>query len=408
MPNPTKKSWTFLVYMAGDNNLDPNGIQDLKEMKRVGTNADINVVAQFDSESAGHRTTRYLLTKGSDLARDVVGTLGTTNTGDPKNLVDFATWAITNYPAQHYCMVLWNHGQGWDDTDIYAGERYRSLHRLASGRIRHALFHNPVRRLLQGALRNPVMKAILLDDNAKDFLDNLEMKKVVQAVHKKLGRKLDLLGMDACLMSMPEVGYQMRSHVAFTVGSEETEPLDGWPYQEILGKLAKTPGMTPDALGTVVVKEYLASYRGSPEAVTQSLSDLGQSTGLAAAVKTLATSLKTALAEPTARSAIRDARDKVQVYYVPDNVDLADLCALIKGGAVPATVKTACDGVLAALKKYVASSGYLGAPMRNSKGASIYFPTASISPLYAGLDFVKKTGWGSFLKAYLAAVRNRP
>src|SRR5439155_22944069 len=117
MPNPTKKSWTFMVYMAGDNNLDPNGIQDLKEMKRVGTNADINVVAQFDSESAGHRTTRYLLTKGSDLARDVVRTLGTTNTCAPKTLVDFATWAITNYPGQRSCTVMWNYGRGWYDRD---------------------------------------------------------------------------------------------------------------------------------------------------------------------------------------------------------------------------------------------------------------------------------------------------
>jgi hypothetical protein len=408
MPNPTKKSWTFMVYMAGDNNLDSNGLQDLKEMKRVGTTADVNIVAQFDSEATGHRTTRYLLTKGSDLAGDVVGTLGATNTGDPKNLVDFATWAIASYPAQRYLLVLWNHGQGWDDTDIYAGERHRSLRRLPSGRVRHALFHKPVRRLLQGAPRDPaITRAILLDDNAKDFLDNIEMKEVVKAVHRKLRRKLDLLGMDACLMSMPEVGYQMRDHVAFTVGSEETEPLDGWPYEEILKGLAKTPDMTPDALGKVVVNEYLASYRGGSDAVTQSLCDLGQSTGLAAAVKALAASLKTALADPAARSAIRDARDRVQAYDVPDNVDLADLCALIKGGAVPAKVKTACDSVLAALKKYVISSGYFGAPMRNSKGASIYFPTGSISPLYAGLDFVKKTGWGRFLKAYLNALRSR-
>jgi Clostripain family len=408
MPNPTKKSWTFMIYMAGDNNLDANGLQDLKEMKRVGTTADLNVVAQFDSDSDAHRTKRYLLTKGSDLARDVVGTLGTTNTGDPKNLVDFATWAITNYPAQRYAMVLWNHGQGWDDTDIYAGERHRSLRRVGSGRVRHALFHKPVRQLLQGATRNPMItRAILLDDNAKDFLDNLEMKEVVKAVHKKLRRKLDLLGMDACLMSMPEVGYQMRDHVAFTVGSEETEPLDGWPYTDILGKLAKAPNMTPDALGKVVVNEYLASYRGGSDAVTQSLSDLGQSTRLAAAVKALAASLKTALRDPAARSAVRDARDRVQTYEVPDNVDLADLCVLIKGGAVPAKVKAACDGVLAALKNYVVSSGYIGGKMRNSKGASIYFPTGSISPLYAGLDFVKKTGWGRFLKAYLNALRSR-
>ena len=105
--------------------------------------------------------------------------------------------------------------------------------------------------------------------------------------------------------------------------------------------------------------------------------------------------------------AIRDARDRVQVYEVPDNVDLADLCTLIKGGAAPAAVKTACDGVLAALKKYVISSGYIGGKMHNSKGAAIYFPTASISPLYGGLDFVKKTVWGGFLKAYFTALRSR-
>ena len=68
-----------MVYLAGDNDLDRNGREDSKEMKSVGTTADINVVAQFDSESAGHRTTRYLLTKGSDLAGDVVGTLGATD-----------------------------------------------------------------------------------------------------------------------------------------------------------------------------------------------------------------------------------------------------------------------------------------------------------------------------------------
>lgn len=397
-----------MVYMAGDNNLDPNGVQDLKEMKRVGTNANVNVVAQFDSESNKHRTTRYLLTKGSNLASDVVGSLGTTNTGDPKNLIDFATWAITNYPADRYALVLWNHGQGWDDTDIFAGERHRGLRRVANGRVRHALFRKPVLNVLRNTPGGPaVTRAILLDDNAKDFLDNLEMKKVLEAVHKKLGSKLDLLGMDACLMSMPEVGYQMRDDVAFTVGSEETEPVDGWPYEEILTKLNKTPRMGPDELGKIVVKEYLASYKGGSEAVTQSLCDLGQSEGLATAMKKLGSSLKAALANPAARSAIRDARDKVQTYEVLDNVDLGDLCTLIKGGAVPAAVKSACGDVLTALEKYVISSGYVGAPMRNSKGASIYFPTKSISPLYAGLDFVEKTGWGDFLKAYLAALRSR-
>jgi hypothetical protein len=35
---------------------------------------------------------------------------------------------------------------------------------------------------------------------------------------------------------------------------------------------------------------------------------------------------------------------------------------------------------------------------------AIYFPTLTVSPLYEGLDFSKKTGWDKFLKAYLTAI----
>ena len=226
------KSWTFMVYMAGDNNLDPNGVVDLKEMKKIGSTDDVNIVAQFDRASKGSK--RYFLRKGGTVDADTVATLGKANTGDPKQLIDFITWGVKTYPAQHYIIVLWNHGQGWDDTDIYAGERFRAVRRLASGRIRHALFRTPVRRVLKRAANDKTTRAILLDDDAKDFLDNLETKKVFAAAKRLLKRKVDILGMDACLMSMAEVGYQVRGSVAYTVGSEETEPLNGWPYDAIL------------------------------------------------------------------------------------------------------------------------------------------------------------------------------
>src|SRR6059058_2509663 len=88
-----KKSWTIAVYMAGDNNLDPNAYLDLKEMKRVGSTADINIVAQVDSESAGSKTTRYALSKGaaSTLSKDAKQKLGNQNTGDPQSLIDFVS-----------------------------------------------------------------------------------------------------------------------------------------------------------------------------------------------------------------------------------------------------------------------------------------------------------------------------
>ncbi|MEK7810288.1 MAG: clostripain-related cysteine peptidase, partial [Pseudomonadota bacterium] len=105
--------------MAGDNSLDPEGVQDLKEMKKVGSTDKVNIVAQFD-RAAGHVARRYYLRIGGIVTGDAVASLGTVNTGDPKFLNDFIRWGVKNYPADHYLLVLWNHGQGWDDTDIYA------------------------------------------------------------------------------------------------------------------------------------------------------------------------------------------------------------------------------------------------------------------------------------------------
>lgn len=100
-----KKPWTILVYMAGDNSLDPEGVQDLKEMKRVGSTDKINIVAQFD-RAAGHVARRYYLRKGGIVTGDAVASLGAVNTGDPKSLSDFIKWGVKSYPADHYLLVL--------------------------------------------------------------------------------------------------------------------------------------------------------------------------------------------------------------------------------------------------------------------------------------------------------------
>jgi Clostripain family len=329
---PTQKKWTVMVYIAGDNNLDSAGTVDLNEMKRVGTTDQLNVIAQFDSARA-HGTKRYCLKKGGSLKADEVDSLGTKNTGDPKNLSDFIAWGVKDFPAEHYLLVLWNHGQGWDDTDIYADERSRGLRRLTSRPLRHALFRTPVRRILKQAKTERLTRAILLDDGAKDFLDNLEMKAVLAGAKKLLKRKVDILGLDACLMSMAEVGYQVKDSVDFTVGSEQTEPGDGWPYHTILTELAKNPALTPRAVSLLAVNKYLASY-GANEGVTQSACDLAKSAALAAAVKPLAAALSAASSADAQK--ILAARTRVQTYEVKDYVDLVDLCGLLVGSGVSA------------------------------------------------------------------------
>jgi len=399
------KSWTFMVYMAGDNNLDPEGVLDLKEMKKVGSSDRVNVIAQFDRAS-GHEAKRYCLSKGGQVAKDEVAGLGEVNTGDPKRLNEFIEWGVKNYPAQHYALVLWNHGQGWDDTDIFADERYRGLRRLASSRVRHALFHTPVRHAMKGAINDPELRAILIDDNAKDFLDNLEMKQVVADTAKLLNRNLDLLGMDACLMSMIEVGYQIHQSVDFTVGSEQTEPGNGWPYDKILDKLVHNPEMTPQDLSTVIVDQYLASY--TRDAVTQSACNLSRAEALATAIAGLAEALKGSLGDASTRQLVLMARSQVQSYEVADNIDLIDFCSLLaKALAGSQIARSAKQVIEAAQSEYVLKEGYKGDDLKYSHGVAIYFPTLTVSPLYAGLDFSKKTGWDGFLKAFLQTVRGR-
>jgi hypothetical protein len=415
---PVKKQWSILVYLAGDNDLDGAGVTDLREMKQVGSNADIHIVCQFDREGPELQTNRYYITKGGSVEKDVVQQLGETNTGDPKVLADFIRWGAKNYPARHYLLVLWNHGSGWDDTNIYRaargalklnvtrkGEAFGAargartpsgrasvalgqLRSMANKRFRRALFSSTISTAIQ-------TRAIAFDDNAQDFLDSVEMKRVLGGAKRIFGKKIDIVGMDACLMSMAEVAYQVRASCDIAVGSEEVEPGDGWPYHKILGALAAKPSMAPSELSKVIVREYIRSY-GPSEAVTQSALDLAQLADLRTAIDALAARLTALSANEMANLAA--VRAQVQSYDTPDYVDLVDLCALLQA-RIPA-LRAAADEVIARARGAVIANASKGAAVRDSNGVSIYFPAKSVSPLYAKLDFAKRTRWDEFLAAY--------
>ncbi len=423
----TTRNWTIMVYLAGDNNLDSAGVVDLNEMKTVGSSDQIAVLAQFDRSGAKGATVRYCLKKGTPLAKDAVQTLGETNMGDPKVLEDFVTWGVSNYPAQHYLLVLWNHGAGWDDANLYQGDVFSGTKPPVSRKsqpivTRGAVSDSDAKVLPQAQARAAIRRTsralfsstvaaavkdrgIAFDDQAQDFLDNIELKKVLAAIKKKLTHKIDIVGMDACLMSMVEVAYQMRDAADFSVGSEESEPGEGWPYDRILKALAAKPAMTPEEFSKTIVTEYMASYKASDN-VTQSAVKLAGLKPLATAVDGLAKALKTILADATARTALINARAQVQEYSRPydDYCDLLDLCDLLDKGVNNPTVKTACAEVRQAAAAAIIATGCKGATVDNSRGLSIYFPKRKLSPLYKTLDFTKKSSWDEFLVAYLAGL----
>jgi hypothetical protein len=427
--------WTVLVYLAGDNNLDGAGVADLREMKKVGSSASVNVIAQFDRAGSRGTSKRFYLRKGTELPKDAVQDLGETDTGDPKVLCDFFRWGVKHYPARHYLLVIWNHGSGWDDSNLYAnhGDYFsgdpppivrKGVVMNAEGSVAEvqprksrpvamAQARSAVRRAHRALFASTVdtmvrSRAIAFDDQAKDFLDNMEIKRALGEMKTLLGRPLDLIGFDACLMAMLEVNYQIMATARYAVGSEEEEPGNGWPYDRILKALAKKPAMAPDELARTVVAQYAASY-GASDGVTLAAVDLGQSDSLAAAVEKLGGSLLARVGKQSEMTLLSAVRAKVQEYSAPydDYVDLVDLCDGLQRLLGDAAVTEACAAVKQAVAKMVLASAAKGSGVARSHGISIYFPKHKVCALYAKLDFAKKNAWAKFIAAYTTRVARK-
>ena len=409
------RKWTVAVWIAGDNDLQSFGTTDLEEMKKVGSNDDIAIAAQFD-RMGDEQTRRYHLHADSALDDDVVEELGETDTGDPAVATDFFTWAFTKWPSEKVLAVIWNHGSGIDETDIYARATRRGLRveRRADGgngdsvpraRVRSVASSGFRRALFATTLEDAVnSRAIAYDDTSRDFLDNAELKRVLSQVVEKIGRPIDVLGFDACLMNLVEVAYQLRGTVDHIVGSEEVEPGDGWPYDTVVAELAASPDISPRDAAKRIVERYMESYRGD-ESVTQSAFDVSRVGAVAEATSELAATCISLIDGPGFGEFSRAVKN-AQRFRTKDFADLGDLAKLL-AESTSADVKQASKGVADALfgdAPFVLASAQRGATVERSTGAAVYFPVVGdVQVAYDQLDFGGDTQWGQLIKKYEGA-----
>ena len=123
-------SWTLMVYMAADNNLEQFAIADLNEMESVTLPGSVNVVTLVD-RAPGYDSGNgnWTDTRVGDIRHDgSLGTLGSTlvsqgelNTGRGSTLTDFIDATVAANPASRYGLIVWDHGGGlsgtaWDDS----------------------------------------------------------------------------------------------------------------------------------------------------------------------------------------------------------------------------------------------------------------------------------------------------
>ena len=354
------KEWTVAIFLNADNNLDYFGVQDQKEMAKVGSNDYMNIVTLIDRER-GPAQINYIEKDNIKKIKD----MGELDMGDYKEFVKFVKFVKENYPAKKYCFNIWNHGSGWKDK------------------------------------RKDIVRGVSYDDSSNNHITTNQLTIALKEANEILGQKIDVLGFDACLMQMAEVLYACKDYANYMVASEETEPGDGAPYDEILKDVKK--GMTPADFADNWVGSYLTSYSELGEnfqATTQSAIDMSKVDKLTDAINGFA---KAVIAGNHA-GIVGRAQAWSQHYAYYENIDLISLLDSMKTylkDINDPSLTTAIEKLRAAVKEAVISHGYTDEKLENSNGVAIFLPSgigATVPKLYKELAFAKNTMWDEMIE----------
>jgi len=355
--------WTIMVYVNAKNNLETYGLKDVNEMEMIGSTPDVNIVAELgringyatnDGDWKGSR--RYLVQKDADSAKitsPVLMEILKSDMGKWENMVEFVKWSKERFPAQHYVLIVWNHGSGWNKKSEEEG------------------------------------KGISYDDETGSHITTQQLALSLQAVGK-----IDILSMDACLMQMMEVAYEARKGAEYIVASEETGPGDGYTYDTFLGPLAAKPSMGSAELSKLMVDAYTDHYQQINQGATQSSVNTASLEKLAKL-----TDEWTAAVMATGNTAAAvAARSKAQAFYYSSNKDLYHFVKLVNDATADAAVKAKGAELLEYLKgSVIYHNRWTGAKYANSSGLAIYIPS-SYTAAYDGLAWAKDSNWDVFMK----------
>ncbi|KPL71986.1 hypothetical protein ADN00_15895 [Ornatilinea apprima] len=410
-------SWLVMLYQdADDETLEEDIFTDLNEAERVGSSDMVQIVAQidryedgFDGDGDWSETRRYYLTADEDLSSiqsEEVENLGEVNMADGEVLKDFVLWAMSEYPADHYALILSDHGTGWP-----------------------------------GGWSDPEPANdpdAMLVDGFDDMLYLNEITAVLAEVQAQTGlEKFDLIGMDACLMGSLEVFSALAPYAEYAVASQETEPAMGWAYTAVLEGLNENPAMGGSGLAELIVDTYIDSdsmiidpdmraiyleraydtdedispaalAREEKKSVTLTAVDLARVADLNASVDEMARILSDGINQKVVARARSHAQSFESVFGDDEPspyIDLGHFVKLLKKESTSERVAAAADAIRAAIDDAVLAEKH-GDEKKGATGISIYFPNSGLFEMegsdyqtyvHVAGDFTNASLWDEFL-----------
>ena len=365
-------SWTILTYSIADTDLEPYMMEDLDELGSSGGYDELNLVALVDRSSdygdddvlglEGWQGAKLLeVTEGGATELEDMGDI---NTGDPQVLADFIARGVADYPADHYGLIISDHGASWPGV---GGD----------------------------------------ESSDQDSLELWELYEAIAAGTESGGiEKLDLLGFDACLMATYEVASTLAPLADRLLASQELEPGHGWDYSA-LAMVGENGGATVDELGSAIIAGFQAQAveQEDDAEITLSLTDLTAMPAVDAALAEFTGQLVSRV-DGVAPTVGRTLAQTLGFGKSPDPdsdsfmTDLGILAAEI--GVDALDVSDAADALVRAINDAVVDK-VDGQATLGATGLSIYFPP---QPEYYVQDYdeiVTAGQWGEFLTAYYSA-----
>jgi hypothetical protein len=267
-------------------------------------------------------------------------------------------------------LVVWNHGSGWQK-------------------------------------QSPMLeRGISYDDSSGNHINTPALGSALAKIAEVRGRKIDIFGMDACLMQMLEVATEVKDSVKYIVASEETEPGNGWPYVGVLKPILKNSLLPAGEYAKQIVVAYRNSYLAWSVlyATTQSVLDLQQIDPVLEATDKLGRLLadKLRYSYDFAWKINDQVYPEVQRFAYRDNGDLVSFCKALRKHVTDHDIDKAALSLQRLITKrntgLVSISRTTGKGVSGADGLAIYLPIYRPSIAYQQLKFAQN-GWYLFLKA---------
>ncbi len=273
--------WTILMYLDGHNNLDVCIQKDIEYIKSFSRTDGVNIVILAGPKREVADSYLYYFHNGK---LDILES-GPYNFGDGNLLYYFLKYGVTNFPAKKYLVVLENHGSGWraparEDRDICFDEIYGDS--LTIPELREGLSY---------------------------FSD--------------IGKKIDLLYLDACVMGNLEVAYELKDVAKYLVFSEATA-YGPTRWDQIMSYILNNITTTPEDLGRKIIDIYYNEFVIN-RPITMSLIDLTKIDPIMSELYNFSICLMNTL--PTSANAIMNIRLDTLAFepYLNSNREYIDI-----------------------------------------------------------------------------------